>query len=176
MVGDEHDESNPFAAPESDLASSAVIGTVDVSESRYASFWERVAAMIVDGILIEFILASFGAVMGIGLWSGFTGIEIVHDHAIDFIFGILVPVTTWTYFVLQESSSAQGTVGKRMMGLKVVDVSGGKLTLGRGDWPNVLERSLVCHFLCLIGFLIQPFTDRGQALHDVIAGTLVIKR
>ncbi|MDZ7648689.1 MAG: RDD family protein [Cytophagales bacterium] len=72
-----------------------------------------------------------------------------------------------------ESSKTQATIGKMALGLKVTDLEGNKL-----DFSKALIRSLcrlISNFTMLIGYKIAAFTENKQALHDMIAGTLVLK-
>ena len=76
------------------------------------------------------------------------------------------------YCVFTESSSLQGTFGKRAFGLRVTDQDGRRIGAGRA-----LGRYLAHIFsvwLWLIGFVMTAFNDRRQALHDILAGTVVV--
>jgi uncharacterized RDD family membrane protein YckC len=106
----------------------------------------------------------------------------------------------WLYYALQESSAAQATLGKRAIGLRVTDLEGRRISLARATGrflaetlfpvfigmvmtiPLLMITSMMpflavpAYTLCfLLGHLIQPFTARKQALHDIVAGTLVLK-
>jgi len=87
---------------------------------------------------------------------------------------VLALIVAWLYFTLAETLAWRGTVGKLVMGISVTDEDGRPISWGRANaryWAKVLS------FLILgIGFLMAAFTDRKQALHDIIAGTLVVKR
>ena len=106
------------------------------------------------------------------------------DHHID-IDDIIVMVTTvssammiafcahWLYEALMTSSSWQATVGKRVLNLKVTDDFGNRISFGRATaryFSKILSGMILC-----IGFIMAAFTDRKKALHDMIAGTVVVK-
>jgi uncharacterized RDD family membrane protein YckC len=78
----------------------------------------------------------------------------------------------WVYFAFMESSSKQGTLGKMVLGLKVVDTNYQRISLGRatGRWAG----KLISGMILAIGYIMAGFTERKQALHDMIAGTYVI--
>lgn len=80
----------------------------------------------------------------------------------------------WLYYTLQESSGAQATLGKRALGIKVVDENGEKIGFGRatGRYFAKIPSSLILG----VGFLMAGFTQRKQGLHDMMAGTLVVQR
>ena len=88
---------------------------------------------------------------------------------------MLVNTAAWLlYFSLMESSSWQATFGKLILGIKVVDKANNKLSF----W-HALGRyfaKYVCWFTMGIGFLVIGFTEKKQGLHDLIAGTYVIKK
>jgi uncharacterized RDD family membrane protein YckC len=82
-------------------------------------------------------------------------------------------IVTWLYFAKMESGPGQATYGKRVMGLKVMDMAGQRLTFGRAS--GRFFGKIVSGMTMYIGFIMAGFTERKQALHDMIAGTLVIK-
>lgn len=92
-------------------------------------------------------------------------------------FLLLLPfavAATWLYFALQESSSAQATLGKRVLGIKVIDYEGRRIGFARATgrfWGKTLSG-----ILFNIGYIMAAFTARKQALHDILAQTLVIRR
>ena len=78
------------------------------------------------------------------------------------------------YFSFMESSKYQASIGKIVLGLKVTDVNGSPL-----DFTKALVRNLckiLSSMILLIGYLMAAFTEKKQALHDMIAGTLVVKK
>jgi len=88
---------------------------------------------------------------------------------------LLVPliwICQWLYDALTTSSSWQGTVGKKMLRLKVTDEAGNRISFGRatGRFFGKLLSSMVS-----IVFIMIAFTERKQGLHDMIAGTLVVR-
>lgn len=161
---------NPFAAPESDIrpeqyeASDAPVG--------FATFWQRFAASFVDGIVIQILSIALGFSIGIvGGAMGLAGDD--GSDALEALGGLVGLLTFWLYYVLQESSESQATLGKRLIGLRVTDLQGRRISFGRATLRLVCK--ILSYLTLLIGFLIQPFTKRKQALHDLLAGTLVIK-
>ncbi len=78
------------------------------------------------------------------------------------------------YFPLFESSARQGTFGKQICGLAVTDTRGQRISFGRalGRYFAKFLSALVLG----IGFLMVAFTPRKRGLHDLIAGTLVVRR
>ena len=85
---------------------------------------------------------------------------------------IIVMVGGFQYFTLFVGWRGQ-TPGKMLFGLKIVRVTGEQMTYGRA-----CLRSL-CWILSLllfsVGFLMIAFTRQKQGLHDVLAGSYVIR-
>lgn len=78
----------------------------------------------------------------------------------------------WIYEAGLESSSKQATLGKMALGLRVTDKYGRRITFARASgryFSKLLSRIL------MIGYIMAGFTARKQALHDMIAGTLVVR-
>jgi uncharacterized RDD family membrane protein YckC len=91
------------------------------------------------------------------------------------ILGVLINIF---YFAAGHSSAQQATFGKKTLGLKVTDTAGYPLTFGRAVAREVLKQVLI--LLCLINifasFFTIVFTEKKQALHDMIVGTVVVRR
>jgi uncharacterized RDD family membrane protein YckC len=84
------------------------------------------------------------------------------------------PLANAIYGGVMMSSLWQATVGKKLLGLKVVDVNGSKPSSGR-IWGRSLASLLSWFPLFGIGYLMVFFTARHQTLHDMMAATLVVK-
>jgi uncharacterized RDD family membrane protein YckC len=147
---------------------------------EYAGFWRRFAASFIDGIIvwfIFFIVRAFISAIGLGQylnpligrdsdrsivsWGG-----IPTETALTLVIGMI-------YFGYQESSVWQATLGKRALGIIVTDLDGDRITPIRAIKRHIA--SILSTWIFFLGYLIQPFTRRRQALHDVIARTLVLK-
>jgi len=85
----------------------------------------------------------------------------------------LAIVVSWFYFTVSEATPRQATPGKRAMGIVVTDVSGKRVSLARANaryWSRFLSAA------CLFGgFLMVALSPKRRALHDLVAGTLVLK-
>jgi uncharacterized RDD family membrane protein YckC len=120
---------------------------------EYSGFWRRFVAYVIDNILLSVIFGLLALVLG-GI-AGDGGV--IGAYALGAI-GWLV------YYAAMESSSNQATVGKIALG-----ISFGK-ALGR----NLAK--ILSALIFYIGFIMAAFTAKKQALHDMIAGTLVVKK
>lgn len=86
------------------------------------------------------------------------------------VFGFLLK---WLYFTLLESSASQATLGKAVIGIRVTDMQGRRISLLKANaryWAKILS-AITLGF----GYLMAGFTKRKQALHDMVAGTLVVR-
>lgn len=122
---------------------------------KYATFWARFFAIIIDSIVLG--IAQF--IIGL----------VVTGYAIN----IISIVIGWLYYTLQESSDAQATIGKKALGLRVTDLNGNRIT-----FLNATGRyfgKILSAIILLIGFIMAAFDSKGQALHDKLAGTLVLR-
>ena len=132
----------------------------------YGGFWIRLVAYIIDAILISLVFTVVGAVIGVSIWNP----NVEHY---DPTLNIASLVVGWLYFALMESSERGATVGKMAMGLRVVTSDGQRLSFLNATgryFAKIISAIILC-----IGFIMIGFTDRKRGLHDMIAGTLVIK-
>ena len=60
------------------------------------------------------------------------------------------------------------------MGIKVTDMSGNRITIGRAVGRYFAR--FITVFTCGIGLLMPLFTEKKQTLHDMIAGCLALKK
>jgi uncharacterized RDD family membrane protein YckC len=130
----------------------------------YAGFWRRFAAAIIDGVLLFVLLGGLDFIAGLAV--GFTGAAFSSiSSALSFGVGI-------AYYVGLESSSQQATFGKRALGIIVTDLQGNRISPWRaaGRYFGKILSALTL----LIGYLMAGFTAKKQALHDIMASTLVV--
>ena len=147
---------------------------------HYAGFWKRFLAYIIDQIIISIlgavIVLPFLAMVGISLWSQ------DFDPSADFLVTIismyftmilLIIIGEWLYYALMESMKG-ATLGKMALGITVTDMQGNKISFGRatGRYFGKIISSLTL----AIGYIMAGFTQQKQALHDMIAGCLVINK
>jgi len=140
----------------------------------YGSFSARTLALSIDQIILFFIIVvlTIPVCILLGLASFLVW---------PFFFVMFMPATlpatsiiAWLYFASQESSKHQATFGKRLCGLRVTDMLGNRISFPRATvrfFGKFLSSAIM-----LIGFLMAAFTERHQALHDLIAETLVLKK
>jgi uncharacterized RDD family membrane protein YckC len=155
---------------------------------RYGGFWIRVVATIIDVIVISVVLLPFKIMFGLGslAFGGFDGFGIHGLHGLHGpmalpylifgggVLGLLKTAASWLYGALMESSPYQATLGKMALGMKVTDLYGNRISFARATGRH-FAKYISMITLC-IGFIMVGFTERKQGLHDMIAGTLVLKQ
>ena len=146
-------------------------GPTATPEVKYAGFWKRLGAFLVDlGVtgLIFLALAIVGPIL-LGPRLGVPrGSVILASGAVAWL------VTTWLYWALMESSSKQGTVGKDLLGIVVTDAEGNRMSFSKATVRHFGK--LASALPVMAGFVMAGFTARKQGLHDLITGSLVVKR
>ncbi len=151
----------------------------------YAGFWLRVVAAIIDGILIgipmvPFYIAIFASMLPElrPTQNPFELLPIILPRL--FILMVIMLVASWLYWGLMESSAWQATLGKKALGLKVTDLEGRRATFGRTSGRFFAGRGAgmfpyVGGLYFLISCICAGFTEKKQAIHDMIASCLVIR-
>ncbi len=155
--------------------------------TNYAGFWLRFVALIIDAIIVgvaqSFVIVPILGVMGFNLANDLQNGDMSEAEAIGMIASIMATMGTTIlisgiisilYYVLMETSKFQGTVGKIALGLKVTDLNGEKLDMSKALIRNLGK--IISGIILYIGYIMAGFTEKKQALHDMIASTLVVKK
>jgi uncharacterized RDD family membrane protein YckC len=153
-------------------------------QNAYAGFWKRFVAYVIDSVLLGFVsfllflpaigLTGLGAAMNsedIGDGSPALGILAAGTVGLTLV---LIMVGGWLYFALMESSARGGTLGKMALGLRVTDMSGNRISFGRATGRYFAK--IISGAIMGLGYIMAGFTQQKQALHDIIAGCLVVAR
>ena len=135
----------------------------------YAGFWRRVAAALIDGIVLGVAGAALGAILR--LFIALTGTGMGSLETLSNIWGMAIG---WLYHAILESSPTQATLGKMAIGIKVTDLEGNRISFGKasGRYFGMIVSALIL----FIGFIMVAFTRKKQGLHDIMAGCLVVKK
>lgn len=143
------------------------------STPKYAGFWLRLAAALLDmlAMLIPFFLVSFILIVIIRLVSATKGYE--PAILILVVFPPVGIVAVCLYFAVLEGSPWQATFGKKFLGLYVTDLEGRRLSRSRSTGRTFAK--FLSSVTAGIGYLLCGFTEKKQALHDLVAGCLVLR-
>jgi uncharacterized RDD family membrane protein YckC len=170
---------SPYAA-----ASPVVYGPV----VSYGGFWQRFAAYLIDGFITGAAIMVFvipivlltGVTAHLGSLAHQSGDEMDPAAAALFftvVFGLagIAILISWLYHAYLESGEKQATWGKSVMGLYVTDVAGQRISFARAS-GRFFAKIVTGMIPLLIGWIMAAFTERRQALHDMIASSVVLKR
>lgn len=172
-----------------------------VTEQRYAGIARRMAAYIADIC----ILATGVMATQLGLQAatnGFPFNQFKTGQQIEAWILATVSLPSWLYFILQERSHAQATLGKRLLGLRVTDLQGKRIGLGRATlrtavkffpwelthlslmlpvpiwWdkqPGVRPGLIAADILLVVYLGAVLLTPRKQSIDDLVAGTVELE-
>lgn len=132
----------------------------------FAGFDQRLLASALDWFFI----------FGIYVLLAFIAAIFINDTAtrLVMLFSLLamIPLTKTIYHIIMECSAKQATWGKQIVKIKVCDMEGRKISAGLAIARNLCK---IFSLITIIGYLYSFFNRKNQCLHDVMAGTLVMK-
>lgn len=163
---------------------------------KYAGFWKRFLAYLLDYAILGFIKFILFIPVWLFLMFGYYS-EYYHpendsytsvsfqEYGVDesmFAFLLLLIIVLslisiigeWLYFSLMESSSKQGTLGKIIIGIKVTDLNGNRISFGKAT--GRFFGKYLSGLILGIGYIMAAFTEKKQALHDILAKCLVVDK
>lgn len=161
-----------------------------------AGFWIRLFAYIIDAVICAIlsaptVLAAF--ILSQKFAPGFLPPELPKEGVtLSMIIVIMGPVllVLGAYFILLEASSWQGTIGKALLGLRVVASDGHPISFGAavlrnlvkfGPWYLVaflfsgIPGGAIVQLIVFCTWIMAAFTPLKQALHDYAANTVVTR-
>lgn len=145
-------------------------GTVPASApatARYAGFWRRFWAFWIDGILLMIAGMLVQIAMGLDLFDR----ELTDPRAwaasgISFLMG-------WFYSAILESGKGQATLGQMVIGIKVTDLAGRRVSFARATGRHFAQ--ILSALILFMGYVMIAFTEKKQGLHDMLSGCLIIR-
>ena len=162
----------------------------------YGGFWARFVALLIDQLILGIPLTLIIVVL-VFLMGGFALIgrraaslsglppNEVNPQVVLAVLGplflgcflvlVLFLIVGWLYFAGMESSERQATFGKAAMSLRVTSTEGQRLSFGHAS-GRYFAKIITGLIPFAIGWIMAGFTAKKQALHDMIAGTLVMKK
>lgn len=142
----------------------------DDYEVEYSGVFRRIVAYIVDGIILTIIGFVVGKIVGYSAVSSI--LQAASGKAVDTqaftIYSIITLVIGIAYFVLMESSSKQGTLGKMLLGIKITDENGGRISI-----VTALERYVIFNIFALITSILSLVQGPPKASATIGASTIL---
>ena len=141
------------------------------SVSPFKGFWIRLVAFLIDSIILGILVVTtlfvliFTAGSLFGEAAGFGMLLLVL---------FLAPFATIFYKPLMEASEYQGTFGKYLLGMKVVDSRGERITMKNSFIRTIVFMVLLSVFVGILGILMIGFTEEKQGLHCIASKTYVV--
>ena len=162
---------------------------METQPTEYAGFWLRFVAYFIDGIIISFVefimVIPFLGMLGynIALLESLESLD-----SVDMDFSVLIPMVisammglslsifllSWLYYALMESGPRQGTIGKMALGLTVTDMDGARINFATASLRYFGK--IISGAILMLGYIMAGLTLKKQALHDIIANTLVLRK
>jgi uncharacterized RDD family membrane protein YckC len=139
----------------------------EAPEMKHAGFWLRFAAYVIDAVAVYAAVFMIALILGVS----FSFFDDSRDEQLSPLL-VLMYLPIILYFPLMESSAWQATLGKRAVNIKVTDTDGNRISFGKAlgrFFAKILSAAIL-----YIGFFMAGFTERKQALRDMVVGTLVV--
>ena len=137
---------------------------------KYAGFWRRFAASIIDGLVIGIAYLIFS----IPLFFAFDEVLPDAEGPWFLIVYLAAFILSWLYYSLMESSAKQATLGKMALDIIVTGEAGNRISFARATGRYFAK--YLSQLIFYIGYIMIAFTKKKQGLHDLIAITLVVKK
>lgn len=129
------------------------VTTNNLGEIIHAGFWLRLAAYSIDVLVVGMVIEIYNRLFGFN-----------YPLAVGFYL---------LYKVLLECSKFQGTLGKGIIGLKVINYKGERISFDQSVRRYLGH--IVSFLIFFLGFILVAFTPKKQGLPDYLAQTYVVK-
>lgn len=154
-------------------------------DSLYGTLQSRFFAFLIDSTIL-LLIQGVALYQLVGIPSEFQPEERILDYNLNYLsyhfeyldevlnYCLIFLVLHWLYYATLESTGWGSTIGKYAMGLRVTDLRGRQISFWRASLRYLLK--YISILILFSGFLLAVFTRRQQALHDLLAKTLVLVR
>ena len=142
----------------------------------YGGFWMRFLAALVDGIILAIPMYGLMFIF-MDSFIDFSNPEAMGEEPpiagmMSLVIGLIV--LQWLYYALMESGKNQATIGKMALNLKVTNMDGGRISFLQATGRHFGK--IISGLIIYIGYIMAGFTEKKQALHDMMASCLVVKK
>jgi uncharacterized RDD family membrane protein YckC len=142
----------------------------------YAGFWLRAVAYLIDSVVVSVTLAlagSFNPSAFIIFPDASAPSRLALPQLTPLAIALVIPIV-WLYYAIFEASPWQATPGKRVLRLYVTDLKGRPITFARATIRHFAK--MISSLTFMVGYVVAGFTEKKQALHDIVASCLVLRR
>ncbi len=140
----------------------------------YAGFWLRLGAFVIDNIFIALLgvipFMIIGELIASKMTYNSSKYEI--EAFVNLVGYLILNLIGFIYFSIMESSKYNATLGKKLLGIIVVDLEGNSISFARASGRFFAK--FLSTITLLIGYFMAGSTKKKQALHDILAGCLVV--
>jgi len=133
----------------------------------YGSFDQRLTASALDWLFISGVCIIIALVIALCIDDKTLRLPIALSLFIT------IPLAKLVYHIIMECSAKQATYGKQILKIRVCDMQGRRIGFGRSLFRNLAKLFSMLPFF--IGYLFAFFNKQQQCMHDMLAGTLVMK-
>ena len=144
-------------------------GYAPQQQREWAGFWIRFAAGLIDGI----ILAVPGFIISLVL-SDTGRLGFGYAPGVDPLVFLVQTLMGLAYYAYQEGSPSGQTIGKKLCGIRVIDVDTGA-SIGVGRAAGRYLGSLISGYACGLGYFWMLWDDQRQTWHDKMVRSNVVK-
>lgn len=135
----------------------------NLSEVKFAGFWIRFAAFIIDALFFVAVMIPFDLIFSNEIFPEKQSIESLYaSNLMALLYEIILTASVW-----------QATIGKKILGLKVVDANFNRLTIGKSIGRFILK--IPSFLVFCLGFFWVGLDKKKRGWHDIMAGTYVVK-
>lgn len=140
---------------------------------RYAGFWIRFLADVIDTIILTIVTSAISyCLVGVAGWSGYPAdSNSVLIQAFEFFLYVALAIPYFVTWQLRDGA----TPGKKLFKIRIYD----RATLGRISRRQAWIRFLgygVSYLPIVLGYVLAAIHPEKRALHDLLAGTVVLRR
>jgi uncharacterized RDD family membrane protein YckC len=174
------------AAPHEVRSGPVAVVPVEPSASGAAlvcgGFWRRLWSHLIDRFILGVVLLPVSFMVFVPMLANESIDWTDTDQPAEVLAALMGAMLTlaflallgsWLYFALMQSSSRQATLGQLALGLRVTDLEGRRISFARAS--GRLFATMLTGLTFGIGYLTVLFKTKKQTLHDLVAGTLVVR-
>ena len=160
----------------------APVFTPGGNSTKYAGFWIRFIALMVDAMIISVPIAAFrfAVLIGTSSYGGLTN-ALMHqssagaspqDIAVNLLASLASALAGFAYFIFLTYYKG-ATLGKMLVGIQVRNEDLTRLSFGKVVLRETIGR-IISQLPLDAGYIMAAFTDRKRGLHDIISGSVVV--